>query len=287
MSEYFEKAPLVYVVGSIKTTELAPLLSEQIVNLQQLMSECDFIYASEEPVTKVEFKISADDAGATKRTPHMRRCYHTSNKRNSLVIDPGSIEFRSTEYAGFDQFMEKFKDIFSKLNKTFYFWHNTLVQEVTYSYVNVIASFDEAHKLSDFFNDSIVLPLKSQNKFLQKDIIQIGKLGFSRIIEPNLRVNMSLEQLPIKAGKFVPDELVELNKDFGMPIVLDNQLADSKDNHYALLMSQASTIPSENTKLIDFDFSLFDKVHIQGKIAFLSMLNRDVTDNIWGYREGN
>ncbi|MFS1932901.1 TIGR04255 family protein [Vibrio splendidus] len=285
MSGYFEKAPLVYVVGRIKTTELAPLLAEQVIHLQQVMSESDFIYASEDTVTKLEFNISPEDGSTTKTTPHARRCYHSPDKRTSLVVEPDAVEYRTTDYQGFDDFISKFKSVLSQLNKAFNFYHNALVQEITLSYVDVVASFDEQYKLSNFFSDSIVLPLESQSKYYQGDIIQMGKLDFSRVIETNLKVYVSLEQLPIKAGKLIPDLLMENCKAFGMPIALEKALAESTDNHYALLMSQASTLPSEDTKLVSFDFGLFDKVHTHSKEIFLNMLNRDVSDNVWVYKE--
>lgn len=207
------------------------------------------------------------------------------DKRSSLVVEPDAIEYRTTDYQGFDDFISRFKSILTQLNQVFNFYHNALVQEVTLSYVDVVASFDEQYKLSDFFCNSIVLPLESQSQYYQGDIIQMGKLDFSRVIEPNLKVYVSLEQLPIKAGKLIPDLLMESSKAFGMPIALEKALSESTDNHYALLMSQASTIPSENTKLVSFDFGLFDKVHIYSKEVFLNMLNRDVSDNVWVYKE--
>ncbi len=279
MSGYFEKAPLVYVVAKITVTELPTLLAEQIVQLEQAMFECDLIHKAYLSTPKIVIEQSS----VREQNPVNRKCYMSSSRCEALVISDETIEWRVADYKDYSSFKTRLSTVLDKLVEIMRPWHNARVREVSLSYVDVVIPI--SHKLSDYFSETVSLPLVSQESSLKSDFLQLGKLEWQRVVNERLKVEVSVEQLSKKVRKYIPDNLVEPSQQFAQPLSLNGNIEQCTDSHYAVLMTQTSAIPEVETKFESLTLDILDKIHTYDRSTFKSMINLPLCKEEWGYRE--
>lgn len=73
-------------------------------------------------------------------------------------------------------------------------------------------------------------------------VFSAGSTSISNVIEPNLKIDISLEQLLKKFKKYLPESAMEIDEKFGMNIINPYTLSDIDGSEYVLLMTRASRL---------------------------------------------
>lgn len=293
MSGYFEKAPLVYMSATLRTTSLPQLKAEQWVTIGQTLFRCGLPEAVECAVNELDL-TGALTASATPTSAnisqHLRRGYFSADRTEALIFDKMGIEWRSTTYLKYKHVTERFGLVLEAICKSEDLFRLVSIEEITLSYADIIVPF-KGRKLSDYFkkgND--ILPINILMDSQREDLQKIGHIELTRVVAPNEKIYMSLEQLPLIGGKvtkFLPQVLTEPFPIFGQPI---SEQADwdypelSQQKYYALLVTQASILQSH--QLGEFVFADNSKsLHDLVSMEFKAVINKDVCDLDWGFKE--
>lgn len=282
MSGYFEKAPLSYVVAKIDTTELPPLLKEQFARLRQAMLDLNLVHFERSKGKEVNIKQDSADENNVSFSNSPRLGFLDSSRMNCFIVDRHSLEWRTTDYSKYEDFMGHFIGVLQSFIKCVPAVSKTEVTQVSLAYVDVVIP-NNGKNLQDYFAKPSILPLSSIADNAD-DLIQIGRLDLTRVISNTQKVNVSLEELPQRANKFLPDALMEPEQHFAMPIYLPLKLEPAAKSNYALLMTQASSLVNQKLESINFE-ELYDKLHLSTKETFNSLINKEVCKHYWGYKE--
>lgn len=282
MSGYFEQAPLSYVVAKIDTTELPPLLKEQFATLRQAMLEFNLVHYERSDGKEVQIKADLSKKNEASFSDSPRLGFLDSDRDNCFILDRHCLEWRTTNYSKYDDFLSSFICVFQSFIDCVPAVNKVEIKQASLAYVDVIIP-DNDKELKNYFMDPNILPLSSIADNTN-DLIQIGRLDLTRVISKTEKVNVSLEELPQRAGKFLPDALMEAEQKFAMPINLPFKLDPASEKKYALLMTQAFTLA--NMSLSDINLKdLFSGLHLSTKNTFNSLINFDLCSNCWNYHE--
>jgi len=166
-----------------------------------------------------------------------------------------------------------------------------LVREISLTYVDLIFPINGRHIRDYFDSKEAILPLSIFNVSDNDDVLNFGSIQVTRVVEPDKRIVISLEQLPVsKEGlptKTLPSRLVEREPKLGMPISFDVGQPDTVSNdkkHYALLTTESGAMLSLELQALDFKQSS-ETIHKQTSTMFKGLINREVCDIDWEYIE--
>lgn len=285
MSGRYSKAPLSYVVARLSTSTLADLKPEQNIDLQQSLSLLGYIHKEIGSANQInlDFFNSSPDKGEL-LTQVKRVCYLDLYRKKAIVYDSNSIEFRSSSYNNYEDFMSDFEKVRKAFIDAVPAYTKAIVNEVVLSYVDIIVPA-EGYELKDFFRKSEnSLPL---NSFGRRDgALVLAKTELNEIKDAMHRVFVSIEQLPQKVRRFVPDSMIEAEQNFKMPIDLTYEPDAESSLSYAVMSTQAAQLFNEKF-LGEVNCSeLFDDSHQSCGETFKQMINKEVCDVVWGYIAG-
>ena len=288
MSGRYENAPLVYVSAVIRTSGLPPLIGEQPGVLQQLMIQLDLPVpqVSEGRSISVNLSEGQEPNPSSEMVSFRRSGFFNADATESLIFDDKSIEFRTTKYSDYDVLCARMTEIFSAIFEKIDFYKSVVSNELVLNYVDIIIPYP-SRGVSDYFAVPGSLPLSFLGDFENSDVQRLGSMEVSRIVAPDQKVNVSLEQLPLiekKIPKSLPNALTEPDQAFGMPLFVKADAEKAGEDRYALLLTQSMRIMSK--KLGDVDVKAdFESLHAMTKETFKSIINKEVCDADWVYIE--
>lgn len=286
----YERAPLSYVTARLVIKELTALYPEQALFLIQKMKQIGFIYREKAAGRKIKVTLNPDVETQKVISDDIERvCFLTSERTTAVLFDEKGIEFRTTKYNRFDDLCELFQSVIDVTTQVD-IYNSLKIEEVVLSYVDVIVA-PEGYELGDFFcHGKNVLPMT----FFDGDcLISFGKTQINKVLKKNHRVEISIEELPQRANKYVPRELVEAEKSFQMPIDIPCKLEPESDKKYILVTTRGYELHGEEIirdrnndtlqgkSIRDF----FEQSHKTCRNEFNSLINKDVCDVVWGYVE--
>lgn len=284
MSGHFKKAPLVYVTARINTTPLPALLPDQKALVQQSLMKCGLVLNE---VSLAHTLNLEQQAGSTPSfTASQRQAYFSQDRKQCLLLDNNAIEWRVTAYDKYSDFIKSFEANLKILLEAVDCLGHLVCREFVLSYADIITPQNK-HNLSDYFNkaDSI-LPL-SYYKGETNYVKQIGQSQVTRVTRQDQKITISLEQLPIeenKIKKLLPEALLEPDQNLGMPIPIRDEWRNLTNGDYGLLMTQAGILQKVELNNMNFE-STFGDIHKLTKKTFISLLNVEVCNQDWEYKD--
>ncbi|MEH4798924.1 TIGR04255 family protein [Atlantibacter hermannii] len=284
MSGRYLKAPLSYVVARLSTSALADLKAEQNIDLQQSLSLLGYIHKETASMNQINIDTLSSAFNKDELLTQVKRvCYLDVHRKKSIVYDSNSIEFRTTSYTKYDDFMSDFENVRMAFMDAVPAYRKAIVNEVVLSYVDIIVPA-EGYELKDFFyKGENSLPL---NSFGQRDSsLALAKTELNEIIDSMHRVFISIEQLPQKVRRFVPESMVEPEQKFAMPIELNYEPNAESEEPYAVISTQAAQLYQEKFLGETKCSELFDDSHKSCGECFKLLINRDVCNIVWEYRD--
>ncbi|EJV9471546.1 TIGR04255 family protein [Cronobacter sakazakii] len=284
MSGRYKKAPLSYVVGRITTSALADLKSEQMADLQQSLTMLGFINKEISTVHEFDFATFNPNIDSSTHFNQVKRTAFLNIDRKKIVIfDSDSIELRTTSYIKYDHFMEEFDAVLKAFISSVPAYGKAAINEAILAYVDVIVPVEQ-HSLSDFFkDDENALPMTSFGD--RNNIFAVAKTELNEIIDATHRVYISLEQLPQRMRRFVPEAMIEPEVKFAMPISITHEPQKDSRDPYVILTTQAAQLHSGKILEEMSAQQLFSDSHLNCGNAFKGIINRDVCDIVWEYTE--
>ncbi|MDK2776566.1 MAG: TIGR04255 family protein [Pseudomonadota bacterium] len=289
MSGCFKKAPLVYVTARVRVSQVPPLSDNQLRDLQQDLMQHGLVHPKQGQAQEIAIQIE-QRAGITPQptlSQVTRYGFFSKDKTKSLIIDKNHIEWRSSSYSKYGDFIKGLNSCISAINRSVEPLQYLAVEEISLSYADIIVP-NNSRKLADYFDLSDqILPLSFIDE--PEDIFQFGQVQVTRIVKTNQQITINLEQLPIqngRIGKILPQDMGEPDNNFAMPITLRDEWLNSSSNDYALLMSRAAQIIPEDCNLKNFlAEEQFKELHITTKDTFTKLLNKKVCYTDWEYSE--
>ena len=289
MSGQFNKAPLVYVSARIRTTELPELLADQRAALHQAMIRCGLPEAIKSEIQTIEFALEESSAQGRPNTL-TRRAFFSADRTQSLIIDRDAIEFRVSAYSKYADFMARYEELISALTGAVDVLAQVACQEYTLRYADVIVPYP-GRKLADYFaGDGRILPLEAffdNNSSLGSisDEVRVGQVQISRIRAKSEKIDLVLEQLPVRDGKLgrpLPMAMVEPDVKFNMPLNINRPEDLSSVSDYALLMTQAAKLDNKELGELDVKHE-FSSLHQLTKETFWNLIDESVCGHDWEY----
>ncbi|MCX5574433.1 TIGR04255 family protein [Enterobacter sp. E-TC7] len=284
MSGRYIQAPLSYVVGRITTSALADLKSEQMAELQQSLTMLGFINKEISTVHELDFAAlnPSLDSGApfnqVKRTAFLN-----IDSTKVIIFDSDSIELRTTSYIKYDYFMDDFDSVLKAFIKSVPAYGKAAINEAILAYVDVIVPVGE-YQLCDFFKyGENALPMSSFGQ--RKNIFAVAKTELNEIIDATHRVYVSLEQLPQRIRRLLPDAMMEPESKFVMPISITHEPKKESSEPYIILTTQAAQLHVGKVLEEMSAQQLFSDSHLNCGNAFKEMINKDVCNMVWEYSE--
>ena len=282
MSGYFKKAPLSYVSIRLNTTLLPQLLDDQKAKLQQAMLSCDLVFYEKSVGKQFIFNNDFEKENNFNFKDVYRHGFLDVEKLNAFIIDEMGIEWRTTKYSKYDTFISMFNDVFLKFMSVSSVYDNARTTEIILSYVDMVVPEDD-EILSDYFSGAIQLPVT--NAF-NEGVFSVGATTVSNVITNDQKIDISLEQLPQKFKKYLPEALIEPDQRFGMNIINPFVLSDKEGAEYALLLTRTSSLTE--CKLSEFNCIEASKpLHEITKDSFYKVINVDFCKSKWDYVEGD
>lgn len=285
MSGRFDKAPLVYVVATIRTTDIPDLIGSQYAALHQAMIRQGLPEAVTSEVREINFSFasSADDQSATTK---VRRAFFNAARTESFVVEPGAVELRVSVYTKYEVLIQRFTTLLDAMIESVDVFGKILGQELLLSYADVIVPY-QGRSLADYFdNDGRILPLDAFGGKAGQEI-RLGQVQISRLPDPHQKIDMVLEQLPIQDGKFgraLPAGMIEPDVKFNMPLNIKGPDDLTGVNQYVLLMTQATKLRTETLEALDIRLE-FESLHKLTSDTFWTLINTDVCKTDWEYVE--
>lgn len=286
MAGRYAKAPLVYMTAHIKTTSLPSLTTDQWAIAEQAMVKCGLPESVSGELQEVQLSLPSETNQEPTSTVNTvsRHGFFSLDRTNALILDPKGIEWRTTAYSRYDSLCHKFEEVIESLCGAVDAYKFIPAQELSLSYADIVAPA-EGRSLSDYFAEGdSVLPL-SMLKGAENDLQTLGHVQVNRIVEPDKRIFISLEELPTIEGKpsrFLPQSMSELDTNFSMPLNLQEDWTNIPSDHYALLTTQAALLT--NTQLQDLRFrDACEPIHNLTRDTFKGLINRAVCDVDWKY----
>ncbi|MGV6479162.1 TIGR04255 family protein [Pantoea agglomerans] len=284
MSGRYLRAPLSYVVARLSTSTLAELKSEQSIELQQSFSLLNYIHKESASINQLDFdslstSLNKDDF----LTQVKRTCFLDTHRRKAVVYDANSIELRTTSYTKYDDFMRDFEEVRKAFLNAVPAYAKALINEVTLTYIDVIVPAKD-YNLRDFFaKGESALPLNAFGE--TNGALIFAKNEINEIVDATHRVFLSIEQLPQKLRRFVPEFIVEPEKKFLMPIQLEYEPQQDSDAPYAVVSTQAAQLFDERFFGDVMCSDLFNDSHSSCREKFKKLINKKTCDVVWEYIE--
>lgn len=287
----YKYAPLVYVTALVKTSALPKLTSDQTALLEQALIEDGFIHSARSFSSTLSFRLGASEmTGANDEViedelepEEFRKGFFSESRTDAIVVAPSAIEWRTTDYSSYDELRSKFRNVIGTISRVVPSYGKVIVNEVVLNYSDVIVP-KSGRRLSDYFAEaSHLLPLSPFESF--EDVQQVGTLSVTRITNPTQKISLFIEQLPTNDGrpsKLVPNSMLELDREFGMPLPTRDDWKDSvaERTHYALMLTQASNLV--RYQLVDYlESDIFQETHELTSNTFRSLINDEVCDVDW------
>lgn len=282
------KAPLSYVRARLVIKELTTLLPEQSVLLAQKMKMIGFNYKELSEGKKIKFNIGVESVTDVLSGTLFRTCFLTSNRSTAILFDEQGIEYRTTSYTRFDDVCGLFQKVMDTISEI-PVYNSLKIEEAILSYVDVIIG-NEDYPLPNFFkHGKNILPM---NFFDQKDcLLSYGKTEINKVLKDNHRVEISIEELPQKANRYVSSELAELEPKFAMPIDMPYKLNSKSADSYVLVTTSGYELHGD--EIIREEDGLHGKSvrefleqsHITCRNEFNSLINKEVCDIVWEYKK--
>ncbi|WP_448684397.1 TIGR04255 family protein [Enterobacter cloacae] len=282
MSARYRKPPLSYVTARLQFSSTLPKrTSNQAGELDQAMALGDFIIKESSHLNTFEMNVNMTENNAQQPSFSMveRIGYFTRDRKFGVLFDQNSIEFRTSEYFNYENFLENLDKIKSIILEIIPAYGKVEVKETVLSYVDLIVKAEEFdYKLSDFFNSPTILP--SHHYSNSNAVFFAAKNEYNELVTAKNRVFISLEELPQNALKVVPDSLIEFDNKFSMPISVSRMPNANSAETYVLLTTQAGQIHDKAFGLVNFT-ELFEDSHESCKRVFTKLIRADVADLVW------
>lgn len=292
----FKKAPLVYVTARIQTTELPDFLADQQIQLQQAMIQHKMPEYKSASLDEIQVSMpggGADHGGDVEIQPmarkRVRRAFFSDERKECLLLEANFIEFRTVAYTKYSDFIARFAQLLSALVSSVPVYGDVLSHEFSLSYADIIVPFP-GRSLEDYFaNDGKLLPLDAffPDDDAEPDEFRVGQVQISRITAPNQRIDMTLEQLPVKQGRllrYLPAAMAEPDGRLSMPLLAPHSVPLDEVPYYGLLMTQAAKL--EKLKLVDVELhQSFASLHELTKQTFWRLINERVCKKDWEFEE--
>ncbi len=243
----------------------------------------DYIHKEVSNLKEVDFRLIAESQRLDEAVTKVKRvCYLNLHRDYAVVFDSNSIEFRTTAYSKYSDFMRNLSDVINAFIKVIPAFGKVLIDEVTLSYVDIIVPANN-YKLEEFFaRGKEALPLNSFGE--RKGAIALAKNELNEIIDSTHRIFITIEQLPQRIKRFVPDSMVEPEVKFAMPVKLSYEPDGETNAPYAVVSTQASQLHREKMLGNADPFFLFEDSHSHCRSAFKSLINKGVCNEVWDYQ---
>lgn len=284
----YAKAPLVYMTARIKTTPLPNLTGDQWALVEQAMIKHGLPDPVRSEIQELSLAVPAEPnqapVPAVKAKTLPRHGFFSIDRSHSLILDQNGIEWRTSAYTRYANLCQKIEGTLNALCEAVDAYHFIPAQELSLSYVDLIAPL-ESRALSDYFvNGDSVLPI-GLFKGTDRDRQNFGSVQVDRIVEPNTRIFVSLEELSTIKGKpsnILPPSMIEPDPRFAMPLSLRDEWSTIGSDHYALLTTQAALLTNTQLGKLKFEEAC-DPIHQLTQSTFDGLINRAVCDVDWEY----
>ena len=286
MTGRYTKTPLIYMAAHINMTSLPELNVDQRANTAQEMVNCGLpeTVTGEFQPAQLSLSSEANHEPASTSNVIPRYGFFSQNRDNALILSPTGIEWRTATYSRYDNVCQQIEAAIVALCSTVDICQVIPVRELSLSYVGIIAP-TEKRALADYFaaGDSL-LPL-NMFRGAENDVQNFGYIQADRIVEPDKRIFISLEQLPViegKPGRTLPQSMIEPDAKFGIrPCLRADQTIIASD-HYALLATQAALLTEITLQDLRFREAC-RPIHSLIRSTFEELINRSVCDEAWEY----
>ncbi|MFD3223365.1 TIGR04255 family protein [Rahnella aceris] len=284
MAGRYLKAPLSYVVARINTSPLPKLVNEQGAYLGQEMALNGLIFREHSDAKQFDFTRLVIDVPDDPFKIELvnRTCFLDKSKTNSFLIEQNGLEFRTTSYTTYYNFIESFEKLLQTLIECVPAIGKAQIGEVVLSYVDVIVP-SEGYELKDFFSKKdLALPMNAYGH--QDGVYKSAKNEFNSVIDEKHRVSISLEQIPQSVGRLIPDSMIEPEGKFGMPINLHYPPSKQKEDDYIILSTFSAQIHDASLEEKNLQ-EIFKDAHSYSREAFDSLIDPEVCNKVWEYKE--
>lgn len=284
MSGRFQKAPLVYVVAKVRTTNMPDLFADQQTALHQAMILQGLPEAAFSEVREISLSYSStgDDRSTTTK---IRRAFFDTDRTQSFVVEPDAVEYRVSVYSTYEGFIARFVTLVNAMASAVGVLGKIPGQELLLSYADVIVPYP-GRRLSDYFaNDGRILPLDALGGHSKE--VALGQVQISRLPDPQQKIDLVLEQLPLQNGVFsraLPAALMEPDVKFDMPLNIKGPEDLSAVKQHVLLMTQATKLRTEILENMNIARE-FESLHELTRQTFWGLINKDVCKKDWEYVE--
>ncbi len=287
MSGRFKKAPLIYMTSRIKTTPLPELTKDQSALVQQVMLKNGLPEQVQSELRGFEMALQPQsNAAAPIPTSLIRTAYFSKDRMHCLLWDQQGFEWRTSKYTRFSEFCEKITKILHELCQVADALEYVPVQEIALSYADFIAPLS-GRILADYFHSgNKILPI-NMLPASNDDYHNLGSVEVERIVKPNQRIYVALEQLPTRDNKpirFLPQKMIEFDEKLTMPLKLLDAWREIPTSHYAILMTQSGQLMEASLGDLDFNASV-EQIHVLTKSTFEQLINLPVCNVDWEFEQ--
>ena len=289
----FENPPLVYVTAMVQTTPRPPLDEDQWRDLQQVLLRKGLKQprrssGREFSLSDLGHMINSEDGSSLKSAvkERVRWGFFDKEDAQSLILGQDFFEFRVANYEKYPGFKDRFLNLLEAI-QTVDILGMLDVQELTLTYCDAIIPA-YGTPLKNYFNaDQSVLPLDFISKHRESDLWQAGQLQVTRVVKPNQKISIQLEQVPYDSdrgiGKWLTNNVTEPDAELAMPLKIRPEWKGKLfDVHYGLLSTEASMLLKET--LSDLDVGTFmDSLHKLTRETFDEIIDRSTCDRDWNF----
>lgn len=293
MSGYYKKAPLVFMNAILNCGALPPLSVEQRLVVNQALFKLGLVHFVDGSTHNVQLTAAfASDPNPTHAAigRDVRIGYMSSDRSEALIFTASAIEYRTTKYTQSDTVFSRIKEILVVLGEVIELYNHCITSEIIFSYADVIMPLP-GRKLSDYFaNGESALPISMFEGTANSPLQQSAHVQYSRIVTPNLKVYVSIEQIPIVKGfplRLIPEIFFEPLPALGQDISLRPEWVatlGSDAPYYVLLVTQAAMLFTKPVTQVEFNQDA-RILHDNASDVFRGLINKPVCDIDWEYTE--
>lgn len=297
MSGSFQKAPLVYVTANVRLVEIPELDEADERKLHHAMIRAGLTERRE----SVSHGFDLNQLHQAMKNPgqpgfkgakeEVRWGFFGPDSDESLIVDRDNLEYRVTEYGKYENFIRRFSEILEGL-KSIEILGYLDTNEITLTYCDAIIPVYGRELKEYFSNKASVLPLDFVSDHQQSDVFQTGQLQVTRVIAPNEKIAVHLEQLPFnsngKPGKWLTGPVSEPDQRFSMKLQLRDEWSKDRPSgsYFGLLTTQASKIVKTKINALNVE-EVFTSSHQVTKETFNEIINKSICDEDWLYTEAD
>jgi len=282
MPGYFKKAPLTYVIAKFSCSRFPELDSQEKEQIRRAMINIGYPDYQVSEGEKVDFNMSDGDIEA-KQSKILRAGFFSADRKRCLLLTPDSIEYRVSDYLNFEGFCDQLDDVLKAIFSAIPEYTKAAFKEAILSYSDTIIP-EKERSISNYFKEDSILPLNFLQEY-DNDVQQVGQTQATRIVRPNLRLNISLEQIPVinkQINRWLPQQVMELDQKLSMPLNIFRDPSNIDAKYYGILLLQGGRIVNktiEQTDIID----IFSEIRHELKMTFSGLINKDVCEEDWEY----